>query len=253
MNRKRNLVLLSFLISIELLSCSSTKEVFAPSAEGFFRRGMELYSDGDYVKAKDDFDIVIKQFPASEYADSAQFFLAQTYFKRGEYLTAAFEFENVSRNYPTSKLLPEARYNIALCYAARSPRPQLDQENTKKAIEAFQMFIDYYPTSKLVGDAEKQIQALRNKLAKKNLEIAQLYYTMGYYRAAIIYFDVILNEYHDSDVADQAALGKVRALLERHRRDDARVALEKFYSMFPNSKLRSEADKLAEGLELTMK
>ncbi len=239
-----------FVFSIFLASCTSTQELIVQGAGETFHDGLELLNKKDFLKARAEFDIVVKQYPASTYADSSQFYLAETYYRTEEYLTAAFEFGNVYRNYPSSKLAPDARFKIAQCYAAQSPRVQLDQDNTRKAIEAFQSFIDYYPASPLVANAEQEITSLRNKLALKNLEIAELYTTMGYYRAAIVYYDVILDQYHDSDVADKAALGKVKVLMKRHKDGEARTALEKFYSSFPHSTMMSEADGLAHTLKL---
>ena len=114
------LALISF--TFALSSCLSTQEIVIQGAGETFRHGMELLNDEDYMKAKDQFDIVVKQYPASAYADSAQFYLAESYFDMTEYVTAAFEFGNVFSNYPSSKLAPEARFKIAECYAAEGPR-----------------------------------------------------------------------------------------------------------------------------------
>ena len=232
-----------------LASCTSTQEIEVQGAGQTFHEGIDLLNQKKYERAMAEFNIVVKQYPASAYADSAQFYLADTYYLTEQYLTAAFEFSNVYRNYPSSKLAPESRFRIAQCYAAQSPRVQLDQDDTRKAIDAFQSFIDYYPASPLVSKAEQEITNLRNKLALKNLEIAQLYTTMGYYKAAIVYYDVILDEYHDSDVADKASIGKVKVLIKRHKDAEARSALAKFFASFPQSSLKEEADKLAQTLK----
>lgn len=232
-------------LALLLASCTSTQEIIVQGAQATFKEGLDLLGSKKFEKARNEFNIVVKQYPASAYADSAQFYLAETYYRTKEYLTAAFEFNTVTRNYPSSKLVPESRFRIAECYAELSPRIQLDQANTRKAIEAFQSFIDYYPNSDLVPKAEKEITALRNKLARKDLEIAQLYVALGYYRAAVVYYDVILENYHDSDVADKAAIGKVKALISRHRDAEARTALANFYTSYPHSSMKDEANKLA--------
>ena len=86
-------VLIGFIgLAFLFASCASTQNVIVQGANETFHRGMDLLHNEDYAKAKEDFDIVVKQYPASAYADSAQFYLAETYFKRDEYLTAAFEF-----------------------------------------------------------------------------------------------------------------------------------------------------------------
>jgi len=237
-------------LTVVLASCSSTQELVVLSAGQTFRDGMELFHDKDFAKARDKFDIVVKQYPASAYADSAQFYLAETYYDQEEYVTAAFEYGNVYKNYPSSRLAPDARFMIAKCYASQTPRVQLDQEGTSNAIESFQTFIDYYPQSALVPEAEKEIMELRNRLAEKYYETAELYTTMGYYKAAIVYYDLILDQYHDSNYADKAAIGKVKVLMKRHKDKDARAALEKFYSSFPNSELKEQADQLAHALDV---
>ena len=237
-------------MALILASCTSTQQVIVQGAGATFYEGLDLLSSKKYEKAREEFNIVVKQYPASAFADSAQFYLAETYYKTSEYLTAAFEFSNVTHNYPSSKLVPEARFRIADCYKELSPRVQLDQANTKKAIQAFQSFIDYYPDSPLVPKAEHEITLLRNKLALKNLEIAKLYMILGYYRAAVVYYDVILERYHDSDIADKAAIGKVKALIKRHRDGEASIALRHFYDSFPHSSLVAEANDLARKLRL---
>ncbi|HUI30842.1 MAG TPA: outer membrane protein assembly factor BamD [Candidatus Acidoferrales bacterium] len=237
-------------LAIILASCSSTQELIVQSAGETYRQGMLLMQDKDYTKARDKFDIVVKQYPASAYADSAQFYLAETYYDQEEYITSAFEYENVYRSYPSSKLSPDARFMIAKCYMAQAPRVQLDQQSTTKAIEAFQSFIDYYPQSPLVPQAEKEIMDLRSRVAEKYYDTAELYTAMGYYKAAVVYYDLILDQYHDSNFADKAALGKVKVLMKRHKDSDAKSALEKFYISFPNSKLREEANQLAHTLNI---
>ncbi len=233
-----------------LASCTSTTELAVQGAHATFNDGLELLGNKKYLKARDEFNIIVKQYPASVYADSAQFYLGETYYATKEYLTAAFEFGNINRNYPSSKLAPEARFRIAECYAALSPRVQLDQANTKKAISAFQSFIDYYPSSPLVPKAESEITKLRDKLALKDMQVAKLYMALGYYRAAVVYYDVVLEKYHDSNVADKAALGKVKALIKRHKKEEARTALKDFFASFPHSTLNDEANKLARTLDL---
>jgi len=48
-----------------------------------------------------------------------------------------------------------------------------------------QAFINAYPNSKKVAEANKIIDELRAKLIKKDFEISKLYYQTEYYRAAV--------------------------------------------------------------------
>jgi outer membrane protein assembly factor BamD len=71
--------------------------------------------------------------------------------------------------------VPEAQYKLALSYYELSPRAPLDQQYTRKAIDEFQSFVEYYPNNPLVKDAAEKIRELNTRLAKKQYETAKLY------------------------------------------------------------------------------
>jgi outer membrane protein assembly factor BamD len=189
------------------------------------------------------------QHQGSAYADSAQFFLAECRFHRGEYLVAATEYGYLRRSYTASPLGAEAQYKLALSYYNLSPKSVLDQQYTKKAIEEFQAFRDYYPTNEHAEDADAKIMELNTRLAKKAYDTAELYQTMEYYKASIFYYNDIIEKYHDTQYAPLAYLGKVRVLISRKKYADARTTLLQFYDRFPDSVLKSRADQLKEQID----
>src|SRR5207249_2589596 len=127
------------------------------------------------------------QYPGSGVADDAQYYLAESHFKREEYLLAAEEYQALNRNMPSSPFVPLAQYKTALCYYYLAPKSSLDQKYTAKAIDEFQSFIEYYPTHEMVPDAESKINELNTRLAKRLYDTAMLYMTMEYYKSATIY------------------------------------------------------------------
>lgn len=207
---------------------------------------MAMLDDEDYLHAINEFTIITLQHQGSAYADSAQFFLAECRFRRGEYLVAATEYGYLKRSYPASPLVPEAQYKLALSYYNLSPPSMLDQQYTRKAIDEFQAFVEYYPSSVRAEEASAKIMEMNTRLARKTYETARLYETMEYYKSSIYYFDDIIEKYHDTEFAPLAYLGKVEVLITRKKYEDARTALQKFYDRFPNSVLQSRADKLKE-------
>jgi len=84
-----------------------------------------------------------------------------------------------------------------------SPRPSLDQEYTRTAIQAFLKFNYKRPDSKYVPECKRLIEELNNKLAEKAYLSAKLYYNMGsyspnYYKAAIVSIKSCMNDYPNS-------------------------------------------------------
>ncbi|GIV55857.1 MAG: hypothetical protein KatS3mg040_0625 [Candidatus Kapaibacterium sp.] len=82
------------------------------------------------------FDVIRLQYPASEFAPDAQYYLAEISFRRREYVVASFNYSMVRRQYPTHPRAREALYKAALCYVELAPPYDRDQEYTRKAIAA---------------------------------------------------------------------------------------------------------------------
>jgi outer membrane protein assembly factor BamD len=205
-----------------------------------------LFKDKDYFDARTQFRIIILNAPGSTIVDQAQFYLAECHFNMDEYITAASEYEKLVRLYPRSALLDDAQYKIALCYDKLSPKADLDQKYTYKAIEEYQRFMEEFSASELAGEAEKRLSALRNKLAKKEFNTGNLYRKMTIYESAILSFDEVLNRFYDSQYAEPALFYKGECLLKLLRWNDARTALEEFVQKFPKSSYHSQAKSMLE-------
>lgn len=233
-------ILLSLLILI-VTGCGRRDVTLDLSAEERFQRGMVQYENENYVRAIDEFRIVTRQFAGSDYADDAQFYLGMSYFNRAEYILAANEFETLVNTMSASPLVPEAQYMLAISYFNMSPRYDLDQQYSLKAIDELQTYVDFFPTHENVPEAERKIRELNEKLARKQYENARLYMRMRYYRAATRYFEIVMERYHDTPFAELAYIGKVEALMERSLYDEANEVLQRFLRQFPNSEQRSRA------------
>lgn len=232
------------LFGLGLIGCATEEAVVQLSAEKRFELAMKKFNDEDYLSAIDDFRIVTLQYQGSAYADDAQYLLGECYFRREQFILAAYEYDVLLRTMPTSEFAPKARYKRAMCYYNLSPTANLDQEYSRKAIDEFQAFVEYYPTDSLASSAEEKIQELNTKLAKKEYQNGLTYMDMQFYKSAIVYFDLVLEKYHDTPYAEQALYKKAEALLYRRRYDEAKTEIEKFLSKYPNSKLKSDAERL---------
>lgn len=229
--------------------CGSTKELSTISADERFAAAKALFDKQDYLEAITKFRSITLQFPGSAVADDAQYYLGESHFRRGEYLLAAYEYGELKRNMPASPLVPEAAFRLGESYYMLSPRSNLDQEYTRKAIDELQSFVDYYPSNDHAPRAAEIIKELNERLARKAYDTATLYITMEYYRAAVFYFDDVIEKYHDTQYAPLAYLGKTQALMARRKYKDALEEITHFLSLFPNSVLRSRADALRRDIE----
>ena len=209
-----------------------------------FELGMKDFKNEDYLEAIEEFKVVSLQYQGSNVADSAQFYMAECRFLREEYILAAFEYDVLLRTMPGSIFAPRSRFRRATCFYRLSPKAILDQDYSRKAIDEYQAFLEYYPTDTLVSLAEQRITELNTKLAQKDYENGITYMHMEYYKAATYYFDLVLDKYHDTQYAEPALLKKAEALTDRKKYTEAKEALDKFREKYPSSALKSDADKL---------
>ena len=70
-------------------------EVYASAKQAFDRGNLEVAREG--------FQKIIKQYPKSEHADNAQFWIGETYYREKWYEKAILEYQKVIEKYPKSK------------------------------------------------------------------------------------------------------------------------------------------------------
>jgi outer membrane protein assembly factor BamD len=236
-----------FLLSVA--GCGSSAPQTTQTPEERFARAKALFDKEDFLEAITEFTVITLQNQGSSFAPDAQYYLGECRFKRGEYLLAAYEYSVLKRSYPASPRVADAQYKLALCYYSLSPKPPLDQQYTRKAIDEFQTFAEYYPGHALAPDADQKIKELNSRLAKKQYETAILYGKMNYYKAAILSYDVVIEKFHDTEYAPLAFLGKAEILMSRDRYSEAATEIARFLDRYPNSVLRGRAEELKKSID----
>jgi outer membrane protein assembly factor BamD len=210
---------------------------------------IKLYQDEDSDEAVKEFESILLQYPGSSIMDDAQYYLAMTRFQRKEYILAAYQFSKLIKGMPSSEFLADAQFMLAECYYKLSPDYTLDQKYTKKAIEEFQVFIDFFPLNKKVAEAETDIKELNDKLARKEFDSARIYTKLEYYNAAIKYYDNVMEVYHDTKYAPLALYKKINLLITKDRDSEALSESIKFLEKYPGDENYQEVESIKNSLE----
>lgn len=226
-------------ISIFLASCGSSINTRNMSAENLYNKGLELKEEEDYLESQKMFDLIKLQYPASQYADDAQFNLAELDFLRGKYILAAFNYNSVRRVYPSSEHNKASLYKKALCYYKLSPPFERDQQYTHKAISSLLEFQGTYPNDSLAKDANEKILEMRSKLAHRQFSTAELYKKLDDPKAAIVYYDIVINQYDDTKYYEDSYWGKVQSLHKMSRYDEATTIIQLYERAFPDGQYNS--------------
>lgn len=249
-----------FLISLVAIGCNNDQYVKPTDpVDEAFEKALDFYNNKDYNDATDAFEVVVNLARGTNYAKDAQYYLAESYFKNDQYLIAASEYRRYYANYPRDEKRPEMQYKEALSHFKMSPRYKLDQSDSKKALELFQLFVLRYPNSDYAVEAGKKIDVLRNKLAQKKFNAADFYLTNSQYEAAALYFGMVVNQYPESKFAEPALFNQINAYIEyadnsiiqrqKERYQMALDAYQKYLQLFPNGENRSEAENLFDEIQ----
>ena len=137
---------------------------------------------------------------------------------------------------------------LAESYYQLSPPYQLDQTYTRKAIQEFQAFIDYFPLNSKVEEAERKINEMNNKLAEKLYSNAVIYEKMDYITAAIKYYGNVQQTYHDTEYGPMALYKKIQLEIEKEKFTDAQKDINQFLSRYPDHESAREVQQLEEQL-----
>lgn len=264
----KHVLLLSFtIIALTIAGCKSQFEKIRLSNDVAkkYQEAMRLYNKKNYSKALILFEDLSQKYRGRAEAEELNYHYALTLYKIKDYTTARYQFKSFADTYPTSKYAEECRYMSAYCYYLDSPSPSLDQENTYKAIDALQLFINFYPKSERAADASKYIGLLRAKLEDKAFTNAKLYYDLGgydvsNYKAAVIALKNAQIDFPDIKYAEEMDLLIVKSQfayaknsLETRQEDRFNEAIayaDEFIENHPQSKLLNDAKALKKDSEI---
>lgn len=260
MFKKALRLILTLLAMVVLVSsCSDFKKLQkSTDLNSKYEAAVKYYEKGDYLKAQILLEELIPLYRGQGRAEDLLFYYAQTTFELGDYTLAQYHFKNFARTYPQSPRAEECLYMSAYCYYLNSPSYSLDQTDTYKAIREFQLFIDQYPQSQRVEDANKIIDTMREKLERKEYETAKLYFQMGDYKAAIVAFSSVIKDFPATKYKEEIqyltlrsyyllAVNSIEAKQEE-RLNSAIDSYNKFISLYPESKYRKEAEAVNESV-----
>ena len=204
-----------FLLSLVLLtsSCSTKfgKIMKSKDYEYKYKMAEQYYAVKNYNYAQQLFEDIFPYVKGSTRYEDMYYKFAFSYYYQKDYLNAENLFKSFVENFPTSTKGEECDYMRALCYYKQSPKVELDQTNTNKTMQLMQAFINTHPSSARMKDATDIIDKCREKLELKEFKSAELYYNLGFYKAAAIAFANVSDNFPDSKKADEYKLLTIKA------------------------------------------
>lgn len=260
-------LILSFCAAVLLLSgCAHEfNQVFKVNDTKYqYEYAKELYARGKYSQAIMLLNDLVTVMKGSEHGQECLYMLAMAEYNNKDYETASTYFKKYYSSYPRGVYAEQASFYSGQSLFMSTPEPRLDQTPTIMAISAFQEYLDLYPEGYMKEEAQKRMFELQDKLVKKELLSAQLYFNLGSYfgnctsggnnyEACIVTSQNAMNDYPYSELREEFATLIMKSKfklaeqsIESKKTERYREAEDECYGFineYPDSKERSTAEK----------
>jgi outer membrane protein assembly factor BamD len=241
---------LAVAVVVTAAGCGGSRISVPRTSDRFeFESGKVAYGKKHWLDAQKHLKRFLDLHPGHAAADSAQWLLGMSQFQVKSYAEAAVEFAILVREFPRSDLRDEASLQECLCYREQMSETSRDPTFAFRTRSCIDEFVLRYPDSPLRDAARGELQDIANGLAEKDFVLGMMWTKMKRHRAAIIYFDEVLQKYPNSIWVPESLFWKARCLQERQQDDEAIKLLRLLVQSFPDHKVTAAAQNELEHLE----
>ncbi len=229
---------------LALGACSTSKDAEHLTAEQLYARGYKQLNKTSYAKAAETFEKVELEHPYSKWATKAKLMGAYAYYKDQNYDDAVMALDRFIKYHPGNKDIAYAYYMRGLCYYEQIVGIERDQENTRRAEEAFNQVIARFPDTRYAEDARRKQNLIRDHLAGQEMEVGRFYLRQKNYLSALNRFSEVVNHYQTTGHIEEALYRQAEVYkilgLNKERQDAVKVL---GYN-YPDSKWYKRAQEL---------
>ena len=252
--RLKNLLYI-LLAVVALSSCGGFEKIRKSSDVNYkLTKANEYFDKKDYHHANELYKELLPIMKSTRNYEALDYKYSYTFYYLKDYVEASYFFKTFTELFPTSKNAEECEFMSAVCLFKYAPKYTLDQTNNVKALEALQSYVNRYPNSTRMTEANKYIAESRLKLEMKQADAAKLYFNTMHYKAATVAYKSVIHNYPESPNSDLYQFMIMRAMFkyakesipdkQEERYANAISAYKELKETYPQSKYLADADKI---------
>src|SRR5262245_10461761 len=202
----------ALLLVIVVSSCNKYNKISkSKDYEYKLRMADTLFAKKKYKVAQQLYEELFPVFKGTLKFEELYYKDAYCFYYMKMYADAENLFKGFLEVFPNSEKAEEVDYMRSYCFYKQSPKLELEQVSTTRAMGMMQTFINTHPGSPRNKEASEIIDKCREKLELKEYRAAELYYNMSQYRAAAIAFTNLINNYPESARGEEYKLKTVKS------------------------------------------
>lgn len=249
---KRRIFVISALLSLGIVGCSSqsgttNEDLKYSQIELMYEKAQDQLRIGNMNVAKEQLSTLNSRYPFGPFAHQVQLDLIYVNYKldnTDEALAAIDRFISLNPNhkdvdyalYMRGLVNQRAEHNT-IQEMAGIDRSDRDSTMAKEAFKDFAELLRKFPDSKYAADAKKRMFALKSRLAKKELAIAQYYMERQAYLAAANRGRYVVENFSDMPEVETALAIMVESYEQLQLPELKQDALTVLRANYPNNEL----------------
>ena len=203
--------ILLIILGILLISCSKEEKISVIEEENIeaqmieaFKEGYDELNKGDVIFAAKKFNEAELLYPQSNWAPKAALMAAYSWYSQSYYGDTIFEIERYLKTYPNHKNIDYAHFLLAMCYYETVIDEKRDLEPLLKAKKQFEFIMNNFPNTDFAMDSKFKLDLIYDKLASKEMYIADHYLKKGKWIPAINRFKNVVENYSTTIYVEEA-------------------------------------------------
>ena len=199
------LSLAAILVAAHLWSGCASKSVNEANPKDMYEDAERDIHNDRYLLALDTLRIVKSKFSYTSFGQLAQLRIGDVYFLQESYPEASAAYETFVELYPKNEKAPYALFRQGESYFKDIPsKIDRDLKSAESSISAFTLYLKKYPAGEYVKQAAEMKKQAYNKLAEKELKVAQFYIRRNKKDAARLRLQKLIDQYGESESSGEA-------------------------------------------------
>lgn len=211
-----------------------------------FERGSALLEDKKWLTAREMLRQIVENFPQSPYRPDAKLGVADSFLGDGTaaaLVMAINEYREFLTFYPTNRRADYAQYKLGYCHFKQMLAPQRDQSETREAIKEFETFVQRYPNSELMAEAQARLRDSRDRYSDSEYNVGYFYFRARWFPGAVDRFRAILKNDPGYTRRDGVYFYLAEALVKTDKKAEALPYYERLIAEFEQSEYLEDAHK----------
>lgn len=247
-NKRRPGLIALFLVSLLFLftHCSS-KEVNKDDPDSLYADAEEAFKDERYLIALEKYRDIKNRFPYSSRGVDSELRIADTQYEQENYIESESAYEIFKELHPTHPKSDYVQFRIGMSYFKQIPdNTSRDLSAAYKAIDAFIVLVEKYPSSEYAGKAKELGQEAKKKLAEHENYVADFYYQRKHYLSASYRYSALLKDYPNMGFDEEALYRLGHCYYNIKQMNNAGDAFKRLLNQFPTTGHKAEVQSLVE-------